>query len=207
MSDVTSEQTSPPAPATPSKRVDTYLQHSKLWPAEVARLRQVLLATGLSEDLKWGKPCYAHDGHNVVIVQEFKPHLALMFFKGALMADPAGVLEEQGENSRAAMRMTFTSVEDVDRLTPTIREYVAEAVAVEESGAKLPPPKPIVLTDVLAARIDSDDQFKEAFEGLTRGCQREYNLYFGDAKKFETRQARLDRYAEQILAGRAMRDR
>ena len=204
---VTDEPTAPPAPSAPNKRVDTYLRHSTLWPPEVARLREVLLTTGLSEDLKWGKPCYAHDGHNVVIVQEFKPHLALMFFKGALMADPEGVLEEQGENSRAAMRMTFTSVEDVDRLAPTIRQYVAEAVAVEESGAKLPPPPPIVLADVLAARIDSDERFKAAFEGLSRGCQREYNLYFGDAKKPETRQARLDRYAEQILAGRPMRDR
>lgn len=193
--------------AGPNKRVDTYLRHSTLWPDEVARLREVLLATGLNEDLKWGKPCYAHDGRNIAIVQEFKPHLALMFFKGALMADPAAVLEEQGENSRAAMRMTFTSLEDVDRMASTIREYVAEAVAIEESGAKLPPPPPLVLADVLAARIDADPQFKAAFEGLSRGRQREYNLHFAEAKKPETRQARLDRYAERILAGRPMRER
>ena len=190
-----------------NKRVDTYLKHSELWPAEVARLREVLLATGLTEDLKWGKPCYAHDGRNIVIVQEMKAFLALMFFKGALLTDPAGVLEEQGDNTRAARRMTFTSVEDVDRLAPTIAGYVNAAVAVEESGAALPPPPPLVFADVLQQRMDADSQFKAAFDSLSPGCQREYNLYFTDAKKVETRQARLDRYAERILAGRRMRDR
>ncbi|MEY4175267.1 MAG: hypothetical protein RI900_2432, partial [Actinomycetota bacterium] len=97
-------------------RVDAYLKNSKLWPAEVARLRAVLVGTGLSEEVKWGKPCYCDGDRNIAILQEMKSFLALMFFKGALMPDPAGVLEDQGPNSRSAKRMTFTSVADVDRL-------------------------------------------------------------------------------------------
>ena len=108
-------------------KVDAYIGRSEKWPDEMAALRSVLLKSGLTEDIKWGKPCYGHDGTNIVIMQEMKEFLALMFFKGALMNDPAGVLESQGPNSRSALRMCFRSVADVKRLTKTVKAYIAEA--------------------------------------------------------------------------------
>lgn len=191
----------------PNPRVDAYLKNSKQWPAEVARLRSVLLATGLTEEMKWGRPCYCDGDRNIAIVQEMKSFLALMFFKGALMPDPAGVLQEQGPNSRSAKRMTFTSVDDVDRLADVVAAYVAVAIEVEDSGVQAPPPPALELADVLQARIDSDPAFAAAFGALPPGCRREYNMYFSDAKQLATREARLAKYADRILAGKRMRDR
>lgn len=188
-------------------KVDAYVQRSTTWPAEVHRLRAVLLACGLTEELKWGKPCYGHDGHNVAIIQEMKAFVALMFFKGALLRDPAGVLEDQGPNSHSAKRLTFTSVADIDRLARTIADYVAEAVAVEMSGAKPAPRPALVLADALQRRIDTDRAFAAAFAALTPGRQREYHLFVAEAKQESTREARVTKCAERILAGKGLRDR
>lgn len=188
-------------------KVDAYAARSTLWPAEVVALRGVLLGCGLDEELKWGKPCYAHGGANIAIIQEMKGFLALMFFKGALLSDPEGVLEEQGENSHSAKRITFRSVADVTSLSGTIAAYVAEAIAVEQSGAKVAPRPALVLVDALQGRIDSDPAFRAAFESLTPGRQREYHLHVSDAKQLTTRQARVEKHAERILAGKGLRDR
>lgn len=192
--------------ATVNTKVDAYLARSPLWPAEVAALRDILLGCGLDEELKWGKPCYAHGGANIVIVQEMKAFLALMFFKGALLTDPDGVLEPQGENSHAAMRMTFTSVDDVRTSAGTIAAYVAEALAVEASGQKLAPRPELVLVDALQARIASDPAFAAAFGALTPGRQREYHLHIASAKQLSTREARVEKHAARILAGKGLRD-
>lgn len=188
-------------------KVDAYLSRSTLWPAEASALRDVLLGCGLDEELKWGKPCYAHGGANIAIVQEMKGFLALMFFKGALLSDPEGVLEEQGENSHSAKRITFRSVVDVASLSGTIAAYVAEAITVEQSGVKVAPRPALVLVDALQERIDSDPVFRAAFESLTPGRQREYHLHVSDAKQLTTRQARVEKHAERILAGKGLRDR
>lgn len=188
-------------------KVDAYLARSTLWPAEAAALRGVLLGCGLDEEFKWGKPCYAHSGANIAIVQEMKGFLALMFFKGALLSDPEGVLEEQGENSHSAKRMTFRSVADVTAMAGTIAAYAAEAITVEQSGAKVAPRPALVLVDALQERIDSDPAFRAAFESLTPGRQREYHLHVADAKQLSTRQARVDKHTERILAGKGLRDR
>lgn len=187
-------------------QVDAYLARSQQWPDELAALRPVLLDAGLAEELKWGKPCYAHDGANIAILQEMKGFLALMFFKGALLDDPEGVLESQGPNSRSARRMTFTSVEDVARLADTVRAYVAEAIAVEEAGLAVEPAPELVLVDELQERLAGDAELAEAFDSLTPGRQREYNLHIADAKKAATREARIDRCAPKILAGKGLRD-
>ena len=120
-------------------KVDAYIQRSDKWPEEMARLRPNLLAAGLTEDIKWGKPCYSHEGRNIAILQEMKDFLALMFFKGALLSDPDGVLESQGPNSRSALRVCFRSVDDVDRLATTVSDYVAEAIDVEDAGLEVAP--------------------------------------------------------------------
>jgi uncharacterized protein YdeI (YjbR/CyaY-like superfamily) len=188
-------------------KVDAYIGRSEKWPDEMTRLRSILLSCGLTEEIKWGKPCYGHEGKNIAIVQEMKDFLALMFFKGALLSDPEGVLEEQGPNSRSARRIVFSSVDDVDRLAVTVAAYVDEAIEVEEAGLEVGPPPELVFVAELQHRLDDDPGFKAAFEALTPGRQREYNLYFSDAKQSETRAARVDKYADKILAGRGFRDR
>ena len=190
-----------------SSEVDAYIKRSEKWPEEVARLRQLLLSCGLTEEIKWGKPCYGHDGRNIVIVQEMKEFLALMFFKGALLSDPDGVLEEQGPNSRSALRIPFTSVDDVARLADTVTAYIAEAIDVEDAGLTVGPAPELVVVEELRHRIDHDAAFKDAFEALTPGRQREYNLHISAAKQAATREARVEKYAPKILAGKGMRDR
>ena len=188
-------------------KVDAYIQASKRWPDEITALRPILLGTGLTEELKWRSPCYSHDGKNIVIVQEMNEHLALMFFKGALLADPDGILVDQGPNSRSARRIEFTSVDDVTRLAGTVAAYIDEAVSVEELGLKVGPPPELVLVEELQDRLDADPALKAAFEALTPGRRREYNLHISGAKQAKTREARIDKYAPKILAGKGLRDR
>lgn len=187
--------------------VDAYIRRSRKWPLEMEALRPVLLGSGLAEEIKWGKPCYSHDGRNIVIVQEMKELLALMFFKGALMDDPEGVLEEQGPNSRSARRISFTSTDDVTRLTDTVKSYLDEAIRVEEAGLELGPAPEPVLAEELKDRLDRDPAFENAFEALTPGRRREYNLYFSDAKQAKTREARVEKCRSRILDGKGLRDR
>jgi len=188
-------------------KVDAYIGRSQMWPEEIAALRPILLGCGLTEEIKWGKPCYSHERANIAIVQEMKEFLALMFFKGALLSDPDGVLEEQGPNSRSALRIRFTSVDDVTRLSDTLTAYVAEAIAVEEAGVEVAPAPELVLVDELRQRLDEDPALEAAFEALTPGRRREYNLYFSDAKQATTREARVAKYSQKILDGKGFRDR
>ena len=188
-------------------KVDAYIERSDKWPEEMARLRPTLLGAGLTEAIKWGKPCYSHEGRNIAILQEMKDFLALMFFKGALLSDPEGVLEEQGPNSRSALRIRFTSVDDVDRLAETISAYIAEAIDVEDAGLAVGPAPEPDFVEELRRRLGGDPAFRAAFEALTPGRQREYNLYISDAKQSATRDARVEKYAARILAGKGLRDR
>lgn len=185
---------------------DAYFAESEGWRPESERLRALLLDCGLSEAIKWGKPCYLHDGHNIAILQKFKPFLALMFFKGALLDDPWGYLESQGEHTRSALRVTFTSVDDVVAREEAIRRYVAQAIEVEEAGLTVPKIERLELIEELQARLAADPALKAAFEALTPGRQRAYNLHFGSAKKPETRIRRIEQSAAKILAGKGLRD-
>ncbi|MEQ1703196.1 MAG: DUF1801 domain-containing protein, partial [Ilumatobacteraceae bacterium] len=142
-------------------KVDAYIDRSQQWPAELAAARKILLGCGLSEDIKWGKPTFSHDGNNIVILQEMKDFLSLMFFKGALLDDPAGVLKSQGPNSRSALRIEVTSAAELTRLKKTIVAYVAAAIAVEQAGLKVAPAPELVLVEELQQRIDSDAAFKK----------------------------------------------
>ena len=187
--------------------VDAYISRSEQWPDEMTALRPLLLGCGLNEEIKWGKPCYFHDGSNIAIMQEMKGFLALMFFKGALLDDPDGVLEEQGPNSRSARRICFTSVEDVTRLADTVRAYVAEAIEVEAAGLEVGPPPELELVEELQRRLDADPALQAGFESLTPGRQREYHLYFSGAKQATTRESRIDKYVPKILDGKGFRDR
>jgi uncharacterized protein YdeI (YjbR/CyaY-like superfamily) len=187
--------------------VDAYITRSQMWPEEMTTLRPILLRSGLTEEIKWGKPCYSRDGKNIAIMQEMKDFLALMFFKGALLSDPAGVLRAQGPNSRSALRIEFTSVDDVTRLGDTVAACVDEAIAVEAAGLEVGPAPELVLVEELQQRLDDDPALRAAFESLTSGRQREYNLNISDAKQASTRAARVDKYAPRILEGKGLRDR
>lgn len=187
--------------------VDAYLAASERWADEIAALRPVLLASGLDEHVKWGKPCYALGDDNVAIVQEFKDFLALLFFKGVLLDDPAGVLETQGPNSHAGRRMTFASVDEVRGRAGVVAAYLAEAIAVEEAGTPLPPRPEEELAGELVERLARDPDLAAAFDELTPGRQREYNLHVSSAKQVATRERRVDAIVPRILEGRGLRDR
>ena len=188
-------------------KVDAYIARSTKWPEELAAARDLLVGCGLEEQIKWGKPCFSHDGKNIAILQEMKAFLSLMFFKGALLDDPAGVLRSQGENSRSALRIELTSLDDVQELADTVRDYMQNAIEVEEAGLSVGPAPEVELVAELTERLASDADLATAFESLTPGRQREYNLHFSDAKQAKTREARIDKYVDQIKAGKGMRDR
>jgi uncharacterized protein YdeI (YjbR/CyaY-like superfamily) len=188
-------------------KVDAYIERSDTWSDEMRELRSILLDGDLTEDIKWGKPCYSRDGKNICIMQEMKDFLALMFFKGALLEDPLGVLREQGPNSRSAKRFEFTSVGDVTESADTIKDYVQEAIDVEVAGLDVGPTPEPAFVEELQRRLDEDTEFRTAFTSLTPGRQREYHLYFSSAKQASTRVSRIDKYTEKILAGKGFRDR
>ncbi len=151
--------------------VDDYVAQSARWPEEISALRPILLACGLGEELKWAKPCYSHDGANIVILQEMKDFLAAMFFKGALLDDPEGLLRAQGPNSRSARRLEFTSVAGVEAARPAIEELVAQAVAAEEAGLAVGPAPEPELVEELRSRLDGDAALAAAVRGTHAGPQ------------------------------------
>jgi len=189
--------------------VDEYVSVATRWPEEIVALREILLSCELTEAVKWGKPCYSDPAtdNNIAIMQSMKGFLALLFTKGALLDDPRGLLQEQGENTRSARRLCFTSAAQVRKSAPAIRALVRNAVKVEAEGTTLPPRPPLVLVEELQSRLDSDPKLAAAFESLTPGRQREYNLHVSGAKQSKTRAARVEKFIPRILARKGFRDR
>lgn len=188
--------------------MEEYLQKVSAWQSEINAMRELLLDCGLDEEIKWGKPCYSYDGNNIAIIQPFKNSCALMFFKGSLLKDPENILEKPGKNSRIARRISFLEVKEIRKLRPILKNYIFEAVEIEKAGLKVEIPKKAEpLAKELQQRLKNDPQFKTAFEGLTPGRQRAYNLYFSVAKQSKTRQARIEKYASKILLGKGLNDR
>ena len=187
--------------------VDAYLADSDQWPDEIAAIRPILLSCGLDETIKWGKPCYCIDDENVVLIQEFSDHLGLMFFQGVLIDDPHEVLHAQGPNTHGPKRMKFTSVGDVEALAEVIKTYVDEAIHHARVGTELPPRPEEALAPELQERLADNDALAEAFNELTPGRQREYNLHISDAKQSATRHRRIDKVVPRILDGKGLRDR
>ncbi len=188
-------------------KVDDYIAKSTQWPEEIRALRPTLLRCGLVEEIKWAKPCYSYEDKNILILQEMKHFLAVMFFKGALLSDPNGLLKAQGPNSRSARRMTFTSVDDISRVDKVLAGYIQEAIDVEQAGLEVGPAPEPTFAEELQRRLDRDPEFTVAFNALTPGRRREYNLYFSSAKQSKTREDRIEKYAPKILAGKGFRDR
>lgn len=178
------------------------------WTAPLTALRALLRASGLTEALKWGSPCYTLDGKNVAMLAAFRAHCALSFFKGAALEDPEGLLEPAGPNSRHARLLRFQSRGDVSRHRDAIRRLLAQAIALERSGVKVAPgPAPLTLPDELARRLAVDAPLRRAFEALTPGRRRSHALYVGGATQSATRERRVDRCAGDILQGRGFNER
>ncbi len=189
-------------------KVDEYLDTAKKWRAEMEKLRAILLDAGLTEELKWDQPTYTFQGKNVVLVQGFKEHCALLFCKGALLSDPEGVLHKPGANTQGTRRISFKDVQEVDGLGAVLKTYLQEAIVVTQAGLEVdyktaPEPMPEELQQKLAAT----PALEKAFEGLTPGRQRAYILHFSAAKQSMTRKARIEKCAPRILAGKGMNDR
>lgn len=194
----------------PSKnpKVDTYVSKNEHLPAELKKLRSILLECGLTEELKWGKPCYTYEGNNVVVTVPLKGCWALLFSKGALLKDPKGVLTRPGENTQAGRWIKVSSVKDIATLESTLKAYIAEAIEVEKAGLKVAFKKTsdFKLPEELRQKLDELPALKAAFNALTPGRQRGYILYFSGAKQSATRASRIDKYKRHILAGKGLHD-
>jgi uncharacterized protein YdeI (YjbR/CyaY-like superfamily) len=178
------------------------------WRAEYAALRQLCLASGLNEELKWGQACYDLSGGKVVLIHGFKDYCALLFMKGALLEDPKGILIQQTKNVQSARQIRFTSLADITRQKATLKAYIRDAIAVEKSGAKVAM-KSVAQFDMpveFRERLDDDPQLAEAFYALTPGRQKGYLLHFAGAKQSATRTARVEKHASRILRGLGLDD-
>lgn len=188
-------------------KVDELVSRAKRWRGEIEALRSILLDAGLDEELKWGKPCFLFEGSNVAIIQPFKEHCALMFFKGALLEDPHGLLRSQGVNTQSAMRLEFTSEDQIEK--SVVQDYVKQAIAVEKAGLKVDfeAKRELELPEELTRIFEKDRKLAKAFDALTPGRQRGYVLHFTGAKQSKTRTARIERAIPKILEGKGLHDR
>jgi len=183
--------------------VDGYLRKAKKWQAEMEKLRMISLGSGMTEELKWGKPCYTFQKSNIVIIQGFKEFCALLFCKGALLNDPDGVLKTFGW--QAARRIPFTSVREIVEMEPILKDYIREAIDVEKAGSKVTLKKnPEPIPEELQNKLDEIPALKKAFAALTPGRQRGYVLYFSAAKQSKTRESRVKKCMQRILNGKGL---
>jgi uncharacterized protein YdeI (YjbR/CyaY-like superfamily) len=194
-------------PRNVSPKVDAFLSEAVKWREETAKLRSIALVCGLTEELKWGKPCYTLQETNIVIIQGFKEYCALMFCKGALLRDPSGILRKPGESTQAARQIRFTSAREIVQMEAIVKSYVHEAIEAEKAGLKViyktnPEPAPMELQ----SKFDEFPALKTAFFSLTPGRQRAYILHFSAAKQSKTRDSRISKYMGQILKGKGLDD-
>lgn len=189
-------------------KVDFYFSKAKKWQKEFETLRSIVLDCQLTEELKWGNPCYTFEKKNIVLIHGFKDYCALLFFKGALLKDPKGILIQQTENVQSARQIRFTSVQEIVKLKATIKSYIYEAVKAEEAGLKVEFKKTseFAVPEEFQHKLDKSRALKTAFNSLTPGRQRAYLFYFSSAKQSKTRAARVEKYIEQILDGRGLDD-
>jgi uncharacterized protein YdeI (YjbR/CyaY-like superfamily) len=192
-----------------NSNVDTILDKAKNWKEELKLLRQYLLYSELTEEIKWYQPCYTYDGSNVVILSGFKEYCALSFFKGVLMNDPDNALIQPTENMQAGRHLRFTSIEEIEDQKDLIKKYLKEAIEVEKKGLKVEFKKTseFDMPEELEEKLAEDPEFKEAFEALTPGRQRGYILHFSGAKQSKTRIARIERCVPKIFEGKGHNER
>jgi uncharacterized protein YdeI (YjbR/CyaY-like superfamily) len=189
-------------------KVDKFLGKVKKWHEEFEKLRMIILDCGLSEELKWGQPCYSLGKSNIVLIHGFKEYCAVLFFKGALLNDVKGILIQQTENVQAARQIRFTNIREIVKLESILKAYIYEAIEVEKAGLKVPLKKTAEykIPEELKKKLDTTPALKTAFYALTPGRQRGYMLYFSAPKQSKTRESRIEKSMEQILNGKGLND-
>ncbi|HEY6246206.1 MAG TPA: YdeI family protein [Pyrinomonadaceae bacterium] len=192
----------------PNPKVDWFFNKAKQWQREYEELRKICLDCGLTEELKWGCPCYTFEKRNVVLIHGFKEYCALLFFKGALLKDDKGILIQQTKNVQAARQIRFTSLREVVKLRPVLKAYIKEAVAAESAGLKVNFKKTgeFAIPPEFKSRLDENPGLKTSFKALTPGRQRAYILYFSQPKQSKTRESRVEKCVPEILVGKGLND-
>ena len=189
-------------------KVDFYFSKATKWQAALEQLRMIVLDCGLTEVLKWGVPCYSFRESNLVLIHVFKEYCALLFFKGALLNDANGILIQQTKNVQAARQIRFTNVREIVKMEPIMKAYIYEAIEVEKAGLKVNFKKTteFIIPEEFQNKLDEIPALKTAFDALTPGRQRAYNLYFSAPKQSKTRESRIEKCMQQILNGKGLND-
>ena len=189
-------------------KADWFFSKDTKWQKEYEKLRKIILDCGLIEELKWGCPCYTFENTNIVLIHGFKEYCALLFFKGALLNDPNGILIQQTKNVQSARQIRFTNVQEIVKMEKILKAYVYEAIEVERAGlkVKLKKTSEFKIPEEFQKRLDKSATLKKAFDALTPGRQRAYIFYFSQAKQSKTREARVEKYIKKILSGKGLDD-
>jgi len=189
-------------------KVDWFFTKATAWQEEFEKLRKVVLDCGLTEELKWGCPCYSFEKRNIVLIHGFKEYCALLFFKGALLNDADGILVQQTKNVQASRQIRFTNVREIVKLKPVLKAYIYEAIEVEKAGLKVPlkKTKEFSRPEEFQNKLNEHRALKNAFNALTPGRQRGYLLYFSAPKQSKTRESRVEKCMPQILNGKGLND-
>jgi uncharacterized protein YdeI (YjbR/CyaY-like superfamily) len=189
-------------------KVDAYLSRARRWQEEFEKLRTIILACGLTEELKWGVPCYTFEKKNIVLIHGFKEYCALLFFKGALLNDAEGILIQQTKNVQAARQIRFTNVREIVKLKPILKAYIQEAIEAEKAGLQVnfKKTKEFKIPQEFQDKLDEHPALKTAFYALTPGRQRAYILHFSQPKQSKTRESRVEKCMRQILNGKGLND-
>jgi uncharacterized protein YdeI (YjbR/CyaY-like superfamily) len=189
-------------------KVDFYFSKANKWQEELAKLRTIILDCQLTEELKWGVPCYTFQKSNIVLIHVFNEYCALLFVKGALLKDTNGILIQQTENVQAARQIRFTNVREIVEMEPILKAYICEAIEAEKAGLKVSFKKTseFMIPEEFQDKLDENAALKTAFDALTPGRQRAYILYFSAAKQSKTRQSRVEKCMGRILNGKGLDD-
>jgi len=189
-------------------KVDFYFSKAEKWQEELEKLRMIILDCQLTEELKWGVPCYTFQKSNIVLIHVFKEYCALLFIKGALLNDANGILIQQTENVQAGRQIRFTNVREIIEMETILKAYIYEAIEVEKAGLKVGFKKTteFIIPEEFQNKFDEIPALRTAFEALTPGRQRAYILYFSAPKQSKTRESRIEKYTQQILDGKGLND-
>jgi len=190
-------------------KVDEFLSKAQKWREEFEKLRMIVLGCELTEELKWGVPCYTFEKKNIVLIHGFKEYCALLFVKGALLKDAQGILVQQTANTQASRQIRFTNVQEIVEMEPTLKAYIHEAIEAEKAGLKVDFKETVEFTipEEFQKKLDEIPALKTAFEALTPGRQRAYLLYFSAPKQSKTRVSRVEKCMPRILDGKGLNDR
>jgi len=191
-----------------NNKVDDYISSAEKWQAEYTKLRTIVLDCQLTEELKWGVPCYSFEGKNIVLIHGFKEYCAILFVKGSLLKDANNILIQQTENVQAARQIRFKNVQEIAALEDVLKAYIQEAVEVEKAGLEVDFKKTAEYTipEEFQNKLDENPALKTAFEALTPGRQRAYIFYFSQPKQSKTRESRVEKSMQQILDGKGLDD-